>query len=73
MCAHNWPLDDTFKKCADCGEKTDPCANIDSMSMADAVSLKANLDFERFYEKWDAEHDPERLVPDLSLPSAEVS
>lgn len=49
-CAHDWPDHTDYRTCPQCGEKTSRC-QASPMSMEDAVRLKANLEFERFYEK----------------------
>jgi hypothetical protein len=34
------------------------------MEISEARSQKAHLDFEKYYEKWDAAHSPDRLLSD---------
>jgi hypothetical protein len=63
ICAADWPHRDDFKKCPECGERTSPVSNIDAMDLREAMSRKRSAEFERFYEKWDATHPPERLEP----------
>lgn len=64
ICALNWPVDeDDYSECPQCGQPTSPISNVKSMPKAEAKSLKLHLDFERFYDEWDAEQPPERLDP----------
>lgn len=64
LCGLNWPLDNAYRECAQCGEPTSRSRNVTVMKSADAVSLKAHLDFERYYEKWDSDHPADRLLRD---------
>lgn len=66
ICSIDWPDSKEYKICPSCLDEdgTDRCKDVTPMDAAEAKSLRLHLEFERFYEKWDREHDPERLVPD---------
>lgn len=62
MCGVSWPNDHRFTKCPECGDSTDLVGNIKpTLSLADALSQKAEAEFERFYTKWDSEQPAARL------------
>lgn len=65
MCSINYPPQDKYKECPKCHETTSPGSNLRPIKKSEAESIASNAMFEEFYEKWDAEHDPERLVPDF--------
>lgn len=69
ICAINWPLTGEYKKCPACLEETSRIGNIRAIDDDEAQSLKNHFEFDRFYEEWDENQPPERLLPDL----AEVS
>jgi hypothetical protein len=64
ICALNWPIDKAYMTCPQCEEPTSRSGNVTAMDVEEAVSLKAHLDFERYYEKWDSTHPPDRLLPE---------
>jgi hypothetical protein len=63
MCALNWPLDEDYELCPSCLEPTDRIGNVKAMPEDEALAMKIDYDFERFYEDWDEKHPPERLEP----------
>lgn len=66
LCAINWPDTDDYKMCPECLDEdgTDRCRDVKPLSLDEAWSKKMHAEFERFYEIWDQEHDPDRLLPD---------
>lgn len=65
ICSLNWPDKEAdFKQCPICLEETSKVSNVDAMPDDEARSLKAQADFERFYDQWDEDHDPLRLEGD---------
>lgn len=47
-----WPDDDTYERCAVCGQLTERASGLRPLSDDDAAELKRGLDFEAFYEAW---------------------
>lgn len=76
ICLTSWPVDDQFQTCPgeNCEfEDTDLISNVrPSMSLEDALVEKKRLDFDRFYEEWDASQDPDRLKVELEQDSSAV-
>jgi hypothetical protein len=62
ICAANWPDEKDYQPCPECGEQTDRISEIIPMDADEARSRKRLAEFEAFMEKWDATHDPARLV-----------
>jgi hypothetical protein len=58
-----WPAKPPYKVCPECQEPTKVVSNDTPLSDDEAQSRARHAEFERFYEEWDASHDPERLVP----------
>jgi hypothetical protein len=63
ICALDWPFREEYAECPSCGETTTPFSYMKPMDDDEARSLKRHYEFERFYEKWDAEQPAERLCP----------
>lgn len=63
ICLISWPNKDDFKICPQCESPTLPMQARPAMSLLEAYDQKRHHDFDRFYENWDATHDPRRLVP----------
>lgn len=67
ICLTNWPQSDKYAVCPNpaCeGESTSPISNVKALPKTEAKSLAAHMKFDAFYEKWDDEHDSERLSTD---------
>jgi hypothetical protein len=67
----SWPDTEKYAKCPVCGEKTKRFSNLEPLTQKEANARE----FELFYERWDAEHDPSRLeadAPDARGPFARV-
>jgi hypothetical protein len=64
ICNLNWPVIDVYKKCPSCDEPTSLCKNVTPLDIAEARSEKLRFDFEKYYQKWDDEHSPDRLRAD---------
>lgn len=62
MCAVNWPDASEFTYCPECGDDTSRIREIIPIPYEEAKSRRLHADFERYYEKWDEEHDPARLL-----------
>lgn len=63
MGCHTWPDTHEYTVCPACGESTDRFSNMAPLDPSEASSLRKLYAFEAFYEKWDAERDPDRLKP----------
>lgn len=64
ICAVNWPDDKGYRYCPECGEDTGRIKDITPIDEDEARSRKVHAEFEKFMEKWDNTHDPERLRGD---------
>lgn len=67
----SWPDTGKYNKCPVCGEPTTRFSNLSPLTQKEA-----NIrEFDLFYERWDEEHDPDRLAadaPDARGPFARV-
>jgi hypothetical protein len=64
MCSADWPLEDTYQKCPECGEDTSAFHNVKAMPRDEAIERVKQAKFEKFYAAWDASHPAERLSTD---------
>lgn len=62
VCSVNWPATSDYLLCPECEAATTRFSNIRCIPIKKAKSLRLHAEFERFYEKWDAERPPERLT-----------
>lgn len=58
-CALDWPDRQAFRRCHQCGGRTDWVSNADAMPEPEATSLERRLRFEREYEKYDRGEESE--------------
>lgn len=56
----SWPDTEKYKTCPVCGEQTTRFRNLEPLTQKEANARE----FELFYERWDADHDPGRLDSD---------
>jgi hypothetical protein len=67
----SWPDDDHYKTCPSCGKETTRYSNLRPLDRTEALIAE----FEAFYEDYDTNSDPKRLVdysdidPKLLVPS----
>lgn len=66
MGCETWPDDALYARCPECGEKTDRFKNAgrDLLGDHEAASKLLRIQFEKFYERWDARRDPRRVEAD---------
>lgn len=63
LCSLNWPFTEAYAECPQCGDETSTMYRAEPMDADEARSLAAHATFERYYEEYDAQQPPERLVP----------
>lgn len=63
ICSLDWPDSDHYDECPQCEEDTRRFSNASPMPDDEAKSLRLHLEFDKFYDEWDAKKDPARLDP----------